>query len=156
MSSPSTAREALIAEALGDVASLIDRVEALTPAMDESRQALARANAELVHSVVGFEGRMAAITENAKTKAVEHIARRTDEVARRSLDQQTQAMTQTARALFNAEIGPALRRIVTSLQPLLERVERIERPWDLWLTHAATAAAASAATWALAVYWLAK
>ena len=38
MNPPSTAREALIAEALGDVARLIDRVEALTPAMDKARQ----------------------------------------------------------------------------------------------------------------------
>ena len=153
MNPPSTAREALIAEALGDVARLIDRVEALTPAMDRARQALAQANAQWVHRVIGFEGRMAAITENAKTKAIEHIARRTDEVARRSLDQQTLAMTEAARALFNAELGQALQRITTSLQPL---VERVERPWELWLTYAATAAAASAATWAVTIYLLLK
>ena len=153
MTAPSTAREALIAEALGDVARLIDRVEALTPAMDQSRRALAQANADLVHCVVGFEGRMGAITENAKIKTMEHVVSRTNEVARQSLDQQTRAMTEAARALFSAELAPALRQMAASLRPL---VERAERPWELWLTHAATAAAATVASWITAVYCLVK
>ena len=40
----STAREALIAEALGDVARLIDRLEALRPAMDQARLVLTQAD----------------------------------------------------------------------------------------------------------------
>lgn len=39
MNRPSTAKEALIAEALGEVATLIDRVEAVAPVMNSSRQA---------------------------------------------------------------------------------------------------------------------
>jgi hypothetical protein len=146
---PSTAREALIVEALGEVAALIDRVEAVAPAMEAARQALVRATAELASQVLAFENRMTAVTENAKVQAVRHIARRTDEVARSSLDAQTRAMEEAARTLFRTEVGPALQRLV---MPLRQLVDRVERPWERWLTHAATAVAASFATCLLAVY----
>jgi hypothetical protein len=136
---PSTAREALIVEAIGDVAQLIDRAEALTRAMEQSRQTLVQAGAQL-------ESRMAAITDNAEIKAVQHIARRTNELTLRLRDEQTRAMAEAARSLFAIELGPTLQRLAVPLQHLLER------PWDHWLTHAATAAVASAATWVLAVY----
>lgn len=149
MNRPTTAREALIVEAIGDVSRLLDRIESLTPAMEGARQALVQAHAELGHRVLAFESRMSAITENAKTKAVEYIARRTDEVARRSIEDQTRSMTEAARALFNTEVGPTLHQLASSLQRL---VDRVNRPWELWLTHAATAAVSSAVTSALAVY----
>ena len=149
MSPPGTAREALIAEAIGEVAALIDRVEAVAPSMDEARRALVRASVELAGQVVAFENRMTAITENAKVQAVRHIARRTDEVARSSMDTQTRAMEEAARALFRTEIGPTLQRLVMPLQHLAERGDR---PWERWLTHAATAAVASAVTWVLVAY----
>jgi hypothetical protein len=96
-----------------------------------------------------MEDRMVAITERVKRQAVKHILVRTDEAARRSVDTQTRAMAEAAQTLFKAEIGPALQRLAMPLQRL---VQRVDRPWQQWLTHAATAAVASAATWALAVY----
>jgi hypothetical protein len=149
VSLPSTVREALIVEVIGEVAALIDRVESVAPSMDTARQELVKSRMELASQAVAFENRMTAITENAKVQAVKHIARRTDEVARESVDMQTRAMEEAARALFRAEIGPALQRIVIPLQHLAARGAR---PWECWLTHAATAALASAVTWALAVY----
>ena len=149
MTRPNTMREALIVEAIGEVAALVDRVEAVAPSMDAARQALVQAGVELVGQVVAFESRMTAITENAKVEAVKHVARRTDELARRSVDAQTRAMEGAAQALFRAEVGPALQRIVIPLQHLAARGAR---PWECWLTHAATAALASAVTWVLAVY----
>ena len=149
MNGPSTAREALIVEVIGEVAALLDRVEAVVPSMDAARQALVLARVELASEVVTFESRMNAIAENAKVQAVRHIAQRTDEVARGSLDAQTRAMEEAARALFKAEVGPALQRILIPMQQLAARGAR---PWEGWLTHAATAALASAGTWALAAY----
>lgn len=153
MNHPSTAREALIAETIGEIAALVDRVEALAPALDAGRLALAQASAELASQLVAFEHRMAATTENAKAQAVKHIARRTDEMARTSLDVQTRAMQEAAHGLFRAEIGPALQRLITPLQHL---TDRSAGTWERWLTHAATAAAASALTWALAAYLWAR
>ena len=152
MSHPSTAREALIAEVIGDIAQLLDRVEALTPAMDGARQALVQASAELAGQVEAFEGRMFALTEHAKMLTVKHVVRRTDEVARLSLDMQKRAMEDAARDLFKGEVEPTLQRLVVPLQQL---VQRLDRPWDGWFTHAATAVAACAITLAvLAFLWL--
>jgi hypothetical protein len=149
MIAPGTAREALIAEAIGDVVALLDRLETVAPSMDASCQALVQARLELAIQVVAFEERMAAITENAKVQAVKHIARRTDEAARGLLDMQTRAMEEAAQTLFRAEVAPALQQLVRPLQHLASRAGH---PWACWLTHAATAALASAVTWALSAY----
>lgn len=153
MSNLSTAREAFIIEALGEVATLLDRVEAVAPALDASRLALINASTELAGQVTAFESRMAGITENAKMQAVKHIARRTDEITRASAEAQTRAMEEAARMLFRTEVGPALQRVAVPLQHLADLAHRGAHPWQHWLTHAATAAAASAVTWALAA-WL--
>ena len=153
MSGPSSAREAFIAETLGEVAVLLDRAEAVVPALDASRLALINASTELAGQVTAFESRMAGIAENAKVQAVKHIARRTDELARSSLDAQTRAMEEAARMLFRTEVGPALQRVAMPLQHLADLAHRGARPWDRWLTHVATAAVASALCWALAA-WL--
>ena len=73
MNRPTTAREALIVEALGDVARLLDRIESMTPAMDTTRRALVRANADLGDRVNAFESHMTALTENATLKTVEFV-----------------------------------------------------------------------------------
>lgn len=151
MSRPSTAREALIVEAIGDVARLLDRVESLAPVIDGARRALGKTSDDFAHQVKAFEGRLAAMTEHAKAKAIEHIAQCADDAARRSTETQTRAMSNAARVLFHTEIGAALQRLSTSLQ---RSIERLDRPWELWLTHAATAVTSSAFTWALTTYFL--
>jgi len=149
MSPPSTAREALIVEAIGDVAQLLQRVEALRPAMDEACQALRHASITLQDHVAGFERQMAAITANAKTQTVRYMAAQTAEATRRSIDQQSRAMADAARVAFGAELGATMQRLQTTLQPMLERREQ---RWERWLTHAAVAAASAALTWALVVH----
>jgi hypothetical protein len=149
MTDPATAREALLVEAIGDVAKLLREVEAVAPALDQTCQALLLANAGLRDELSGFERRMAAITENAKTVTAKHLAARTEEAARRSIDQQSRAMADAARVAFGAELGATMQRLQATLQPLMERQGR---RWETWLTHAAAAALASGATWALALY----
>lgn len=153
MSGPATAREAFIVETLGEVAALLDRVEAVAVALEVSRLALIDASTKLAGQVSAYERRMAGITENAKVQAVKHIARRTDELAHSSLEAQRRAMEEAARTLFRTEVGPALQRVVQPLRQLAEVAQRDARPWQCWLTHAATAVLASALTLALAA-WL--
>jgi len=148
MSSPSTAREALIVEAIGDVAQLLQRVEALSPVVDEACLALRHASTALQNHVAGFDNQMTAITENAKTQTVRYMAVQTAEATRRSIDQQRRAMADAARLAFGAELGATMQRLQATLQPLLERRER---PWESWLVHAAVAAASAAATWVLVI-----
>ena len=145
---PSTTREALIVEALGEAAKLIRQVEALAPALDESRQALADAHGGLADQLAAFEAQVLALTEKAKVQAVKHILARTDEATRRSIELQGRAMADAARVALGAELGATLQRLQSAIQPL---VERPGRRWEQWLTHAAAAATASAVTWTLAV-----
>ena len=144
MTHPSTTREALIVEALGEAEKLIRQVEALAPALDQSRQALADAHSGLAGQLTAFEAQVVALTEKAKVQAVKHILARTDEAARRSIELQSRAMADAARVAFGADLGAAMQR----LQSLHERPGR---RWEQWLTHAAAAATASAATWTLAI-----
>ena len=146
MNQPTTAREALIAEALGDIAHLLDRVESLTSAMDSRRLALEQASAQLDARLGAFDGGMSSLTHQAKTKAVEHILLRTGEVARQTVEAQTRAMEEAARLAFAAQVEPMLARINASFGQIAHRVDR---PWDLWLTHAATAAVSAVFTWLL-------
>ena len=52
MNRPTTAREALVAELIGDVATLLERMESVRPAVNEATQALVEA-AERVAGSVG-------------------------------------------------------------------------------------------------------
>ena len=149
MADPTKVREALIAETLGEAGKLIRKVEALAPMLDASRQALLQADDGLRNALAAFEGRMAAITENAKTRTVQHLALRADEATRRSIELQSRAMADAARVAFGAELGATLQRLQSTLQPL---IERSQRPWEGWLTHLAAVAAASAATWFLMLH----
>jgi hypothetical protein len=132
---PVGAREALLIEAIGEVVNLIDSVDRLTPGLREATREI---------DLAGFESQVLALTEKAKVQAVKHILARTDEAARRSIEQQSRAMADAARVAFGADLGATMQRL-QSLQ------ERPGRRWEQWLTHAAAAATASAATWALAI-----
>ena len=144
MNGPSTAREALVVEALGEVASLLDRIEALTSSMEAGRLALADASAELGARLESFEAGMAAISLKVQASAAEQLVRRAVKASSDSIDAQTRAMSVAARLAFSAQVDSTLARLTASLQQVLQRVDR---PWDLWLCHAATAAASAAVTW---------
>jgi hypothetical protein len=148
MTHPSTIREALIVEALGEAAMLIRQVEALAPVLDESRQTLADAHSGLASQLTVFEAQVMALTEKAKVQAVKHILARTDEAARRSVELQGQAMADAARVAFGAEFGATLRRLQQSWPP---PTKRPEWRWEQWLISLAAALVASAVTWVVAL-----
>ena len=73
MNRPSTAKEALIAEALGDMASLINRLEKLAPVMSTVHQELAQSSHALVREVSMFECRMSDISQDAVDLCVKQM-----------------------------------------------------------------------------------
>ena len=147
-----TAREALVAEALGEVAQGVERLQAVVPAVDASREALTQASAALSDQIVSFEARMAALAENVKGVAIRHIAQRTDELARSVAEAQVRAMQSAAHALFRDELHPALQRLTRSIQDKQPPAMRLES----WLTHGAVAVLASALSWAAAAWMWAR
>ncbi len=153
MSDPDTAREAFFLEALGGMASLITRMEAITPAMDASQRALLQASAKFSRQAAdqgaAFDDHIVQFTAKVNEHAVKLIAQRADEVARRTFAQQVQVMEESAKALFLKEVGPERQQLLQPLQRLYAVVQESSNPWSAWLTHAATASCASLATWVL-------
>ena len=150
-----TAREELMAVAIGQLGELLDRMDTLAPKLDASQLALTLVSSELAEQVAAYETRMADITENAKLQAVKHIARRADEMARGTVEAQTRAMAEAARVVFRNEVGPALQRVALPLQEVAALAHRGSRPWEGWLLHAATAVLSSAISWGMAAWlWL--
>ena len=144
MSRPSSAREALIVEALGDVALLLDRVETLTGAMDSGRLALTSASSILEDRLKSFQSEITSITQTTKTAAVDHIVKRTVKATHDSIVIQSRAIHAAAKFAFSSHAESHLAAQSKSLQLLADRVGR---PWEVWVAHAATAIAASATTW---------
>jgi hypothetical protein len=150
-----TAREELMAVAIGDLGTLLDRFEKLAPQLEASRMELLSTSTELAERVEAYSKRMDEITQNAKLQAVKHIARRADEMARGTVDTQTRAMEEAARVVFRNEIGPTLQRVTLPLQEVVAMARKGARPWEGWLLHAATAVLSSAISWGMAAWlWL--
>ena len=150
MNRSTTAREALI----GDIAELLDRAEALIPAMADSREKLADAANQLAAYVEPFKTHMVGVAGEAGKAAVEHIYRRTNEIAAESLRTQTQAMNEAARTIIDKEIGPPLRQLAASLHVLIERTRRPQ--WETWATYAATGTVSATLALSIAVFFLHK
>lgn len=129
-------REALIAEALGDFQKLFDRIDAVTPTLTKTRDDLEFTAAALQSNVRPFQERIVKMTLEHQDAAIEHISQKAVLVARRVFDEQTRAMQEAARTVFNKEVTPQLRWLATEL---LQAIRQAHRPWDTWLTHAATA-----------------
>jgi ABC-type transporter Mla subunit MlaD len=145
----STAREALVAELIGDLATLIERVDTLTPAIDDARLKMTTAAHELAAGVAPFRAHMVDIAAQTQKTSVQYILSRTNETAAKLLEVQTQAMTTSARAIVDKEVGPPLRELATNLEQL---VASTHRPWDVWALHAATAMVSAICSAMLVLY----
>lgn len=141
MSSAGSAREALIAEALGELGVLLDRIDAVRPAIEEACQ-------ELSQQMATAEERVARTTENVAAAAKQRVERRVDELAARTAAAHTRAMAVAARTIFRAELGTALQQLALAIDQRAKQANRQPSQW--W--HALTAVVTAAATWAVAAY----
>ncbi len=144
-----TAREALIAEIIGDLWRLVDRIDPLLAAMEEATDRLANAKADFDAGSSKFQGQVEVFTERAKGSIVQHVHHRTAEIAAQSNEAQVQAMRKSARLIFDDEVGPTLRRLTEALRRM---VDASQRPWDVWLTHSATAIVSAISVWGVTVF----
>lgn len=144
-----TAREALIAEIIGDLWRLLDRIDPLLVAMEEATDKLANAKADFDAGSSKFQEQVGVVTQRAKGAIVQHVERRTHEIAAQSNEAQTQAMRKAARLLFDNEVRPTLLGLTEALRQM---VDRAQRPWDAWLTHSATALVSSILVWGASAF----
>ena len=138
MSRSGTAREALIAELLGDFAELLDRAESVSGMMDVSRKGLVDATRALGACSEPFKAHTLETAAHAQKGAVDHIRQHAALIAGQTVQAQTQAMSEAARAVIEREIRPHLSQLVATLHDLVHRTHRGR--WETWATYAATAA----------------
>ena len=151
MNRPTTVKEALIAEALGDMAGLIDRLEKLAPVMSTAHQALVQSSHALVSEVSMFEFRMSDISRNAVELCVKQIEQKASGACAKSLNSQILAMQSAAREMFNKEFHPVVNRTVTQLEYLARLAQPGQNRWWPWLTHSAAFVTGAALTWLVVV-----
>lgn len=141
-------RETLIAEALGDIAVLLERIEAIAPALTSTCEAVTRASDSLVTRSCDAESRFTAFTQHAMTHLSKHLAHRSEELARKAVEVQAHALQATGRKILQEELGPLVQRLARSLNDSAHR--RLH--WASVGVGAVTAIVASAAAWAVAIY----
>lgn len=103
MNAPRTAREALIAEMLGDLDALLARIEALPALVAGAEERLSGTATAL--DAAGDKYRMAvsAFNEQAKADLSEYFDRKVVEVSSRTVEDQRAAMQEAARMAFRSE-----------------------------------------------------
>ena len=140
----SDARSILVAELLGEVDTLLKRVEKFAPELDAAHARLGAAASEMSSGVEKYRQQITALSEAAQKSAVNHIIRRTNEVCEGSLAAHTDAMRIAAKEAFAAETGPRIDTLAKALENALQRTDSDR--WRAWLLHLATAVASSAVT----------
>jgi hypothetical protein len=115
------AREALIAEALGDIAVMLERLEAISPALALTSDAVLSAADSLTTRSADAESRFTAFTQHAVTHLSKHLAHRTEELARSAVNVEVQALHATARKILQEELGPPVQRLAQSLNASAHR-----------------------------------
>jgi len=140
---------------LGDLASLVGRIEKLEPLMNTSRKELVQVSNHLVRQVTGFEVRMADLTQKAVELCLKQIGQRASGVCAKTLDNQIVAMQSATREMFNKEFHSVVNRTVTQLEYLARLAQPDRNRWLPWLTHGASFVTGAALTWlAVVMIWV--
>jgi hypothetical protein len=164
MNRPSTSREALIAEVIGDVddllgrvGSLTTRVEALTQSlprtMDKAREEMRDAAFVLDSRLEPFRHCLAAEVEQTKDIAIKTFIGQMNQVAAEEQVRQSRAMILAARGILDRQLEPRLRQFGESLQGLIDKADR---PWKAWWIHAATVVVSTVCSGAFALYYFGR
>jgi len=156
MTGPRTAREALIAELLGDVDGLLARVEAL-PAMVAAAEDKMTGTAKALEDA-GDKYRLAvtAFTEQAKADLSEYLDMKTGQaglVAAKTVEEQRAALQEAARLAFRSEASDKAASLGVVLSEAAKDFRR--SMWTRMIEHAVTALIASGFTASL-VYLILK
>jgi hypothetical protein len=136
MGRPSDAREVLIAEALGDFATLLARIDAVKPTLEKSCSDLNLTADRLLDNIEPFQKRIVEMAFDTQNRANTHIAEQANRVMRKTAVEQIAAMQESARRIFKDEVIPPLRQVAGELR---QARLRTHPAWATWLTHSAAA-----------------
>ena len=144
MNSPRTAREALIAEMLGDLDTLIARVEALPALVATAEERLTSTVTALDNAGDKYRMAITAFTEQAKTELAEYLDRKTIEVSSKTVEEQRAAIQEAARVVFRSEASDKAANLGLVLGEAAKEFRR--SMWSRLMEHAITALISSGFT----------
>lgn len=156
MNAPRTAREALIAELLGDVDGLVTRVEALPALLSSAQDKLSATIKALDGASDKYRMAVTAFNEMAKADLSQYLDLKTGlaaQTAAKTVEEQQAALQEAARHAFRCEASDKVASLAQALGLAAKEFRR--SMWSRMTEHAATALIASAFTAAL-VYAIAK
>jgi len=149
MNGPRTAREALIAEVLGDLDGLLTRVEALPAMVAGAEGKLSGTVAALDEAGDKYRLAVTAFTEQAKADLSEYLDLKTA----KTVEEQRAALQEAARLAFRSEASDKAASLGVVLGEAAKEFRR--SMWSRMMEHAVTALIASAFTAGL-VYAIVK
>lgn len=153
MNGPRTAREALIAELLGDLDRLLARVEALPAQVEAAERRIAGTITGLNEAGDRFRLAVTAFSEEARSGLAEYAQRKAGEAGTRAADEARAAMIDAAKQAFRSEASDKAAQLASTLVQASREFRR--STWSRLAEHAITACAASALTGAL-VLWIVR
>lgn len=150
---PRTAREALIAEVLGDLDTLLDRVEKLPALVDGSGEKIAATIKILEEAGDKYRMAVTAFNEQAKADLSEYFDRKASQVAASTCEEQRAAIQEIARTAFQTVATDRAEKLGLTLS---QAAKDFRRSWlSRMMENGATALIASGLTAGL-VYALLK
>jgi len=144
MNSPRTAREALIAEMLGDLDLLLARVEALPALVATAEERLTSTVTALDNAGDKYRMAITAFTEQAKTELAEYLDRKTVEVSSKTVEEQRAAIQEAARVAFRSEASDKAENLGLVLGEAAKEFRR--SMWSRLMEHVITALISSGFT----------
>ena len=147
MNGPRTAREALIAEVLGDLDGLLTRVEALPAMVAGAEGRLSGTVAALDEAGDKYRLAVTAFTEQAKADLSEYLDLKTAhaaELAAKTIEEQRAALQEAARVAFRSEASDKAASLGVALGEAAKEFRR--SMWSRMMEHADTALIATTFT----------
>lgn len=144
MNAPRTAREALIAELLGDLDTLLTRVEALPAIVAAAEENILGTVAALNDAGDKYRLAVTAFTEQAKAELRDYHDIKMSQVASITMEEQRAAMQEAARFAFRSEASEKAASLGLVLGKAAKEFRRTM--WSRLIEHAITALLASGFT----------
>lgn len=144
MATPNTAREALIAEMLGDLDSIIKRAERLPTVIKSAEDKLAITAATLDSASDKYRLAITAFNEQAKAELAEYLDHKTTQAVAKTLEENKMAMQEAAQAAFRAVANDKAADLRLALAEASQQIRRTF--WTRMVEHAAVAIFASLLT----------
>lgn len=144
MNGPRTAREALIAEVLGDLDALLARVEALPTVVAAAEEKLIGTVTALNDAGDKYRMAVTAFNEQAKADLSEYLDLKAAQVSTKTIEEQRAALQEVARLAFRSEASDKATSLGLALGEAAKEFRR--SIWSRLWEHAITAVLASGFT----------